>query len=144
MRKESVNKNLYYNILILSVRPAIDSAPGHHTDLRPVSLEPVWPEEVRRKKFSRKVTSGQNNEQIVTRLMLFYRKILSYIIAVLFWTGHCLYRNITSIISRFSVSEKLIQLKIICFKINPKLHLLINNMHKAFPFYLRKKLEKII
>ncbi len=23
---------------------AIDSAPGYHTDVRPVSLDPVWPE----------------------------------------------------------------------------------------------------
>ncbi len=36
--------HLYYNILILSVCTAIDSAPGYHTDMRPVSLDPVWPE----------------------------------------------------------------------------------------------------
>ncbi len=28
------------------VWPAIDSAPGGHTDMRPVSLEPVWLEEI--------------------------------------------------------------------------------------------------
>ncbi len=35
---------MIYNTLILCIWPAIASAPGGHTNLRPVSLEPVWPE----------------------------------------------------------------------------------------------------
>jgi hypothetical protein len=34
----------------LCVWPAIDSAPGHHTDMKSVSLEPVEPEGVQREK----------------------------------------------------------------------------------------------
>jgi hypothetical protein len=43
--KASIFCNLYYYILILcvcmSVRPFINSAPGHDTNLKPVSLGPV-------------------------------------------------------------------------------------------------------
>jgi hypothetical protein len=46
------------NILILFVRPTIDSVPGHDIDIRPVSLEPVGPEGGQRGKFSKKVHSG--------------------------------------------------------------------------------------
>jgi hypothetical protein len=59
---ERVNFRVYYNILILCfvcvcvcvcvcVWSAIDSAPGHNTNMRLVSLGPVWPEGV---------TSGKN------------------------------------------------------------------------------------
>ncbi len=48
------SSNLYIIIskyVCLFVCTAIDSAPGSATDLRPVSLEPVWPEGVQREKF---------------------------------------------------------------------------------------------
>jgi hypothetical protein len=44
-----------YNIPILCAWPFIDSAPGHHTNMRLVSLEPVWQGGGHRiKKFSKK------------------------------------------------------------------------------------------
>jgi hypothetical protein len=80
-----------YNTQNLSfgVWPFIDSTPGGHTDLRPVSSEPVWPKGVHRKKISLKATSGQITEQNVTPLMLFYGKISLHIFAVLFERVHC-------------------------------------------------------
>jgi len=39
-----VNLYIQYNTHIPCVCPLIDSAPGHHTDMRSVSLEPVGPE----------------------------------------------------------------------------------------------------
>jgi hypothetical protein len=42
----------YYKILILCVSTAIDSAPGYHTNMRPVSLDSVSPEK-RAKIFSK-------------------------------------------------------------------------------------------
>jgi hypothetical protein len=53
-----ISKNIY-----LSVCTAIDSTPGSDTVLRPISLEPVWPEVCDVKKFSKKVTSGQIVEE---------------------------------------------------------------------------------
>jgi hypothetical protein len=39
-QKPSIN---ILSLFCLCVWPIIDSAPGGHTDLRPMSLEPVWP-----------------------------------------------------------------------------------------------------
>ncbi len=48
----------------LCVKLAIDSVPGGHTDMRPVSSESIEPEGVQsEKKIFRKVTSGQITEQ---------------------------------------------------------------------------------
>jgi hypothetical protein len=44
----------------MCVWPAIDSAPGGHRDLSPVSLDPVWPEGVPlRKNFHKKWTVAE-------------------------------------------------------------------------------------
>ncbi len=51
--------------------PFIGSTPGGHTDLRPISSEPVWPKGVQQKKFAKKAASDQIIEQNVTLLMLF-------------------------------------------------------------------------
>jgi hypothetical protein len=51
----SLSWNLYNNILILCMWPFIDSAPGHHTDMRLISLEAVWQGRGHRiKNFSKK------------------------------------------------------------------------------------------
>ncbi len=77
--KKNVPNLLFYNILILCVCvcvwPAIDSAPGHHTDMRPVSLEPVWPEGVSSEKiFLEKWPVAKLSNKNVMSLMLFYGK----------------------------------------------------------------------
>ncbi len=71
------SNNLYYNILILCVWLAIDSAPGHDRDMRSVSLELVGPEGVHCENFFpekssvAKLPKGKKGP-----LMLFYGKIL--------------------------------------------------------------------
>jgi hypothetical protein len=47
----------------MCVWPAKDSAPEHHTNSRPVSLEPVWLEAVQSQIFFRKVTGGRVSEK---------------------------------------------------------------------------------
>jgi hypothetical protein len=88
-----VKQNLYYNIVILCVCvcvwQAIDSVPGGHTDIRPVSLEPVGPEGVQREKiFPEKWPVVKLPNKYLMPLLLFYGKIFSYIyIFRQFWTG---------------------------------------------------------
>jgi hypothetical protein len=54
---------------------AIGSAPGHQRDLRPVSLEPVWPEvETFEKNFAEKWPVDKLSKWNVKPLMLFYGK----------------------------------------------------------------------
>ncbi len=55
---------LYYNILILCVWPPFCSTLWHDKNSRPVSLEPVWPEEYPWKKIFRKVTNDQITEKM--------------------------------------------------------------------------------
>jgi hypothetical protein len=61
---EWIIKSLAIYIIIslfcMCVWPAIDSAPGGHRDLSPVSLDPVWPEGVPlRKNFHKKWTVAE-------------------------------------------------------------------------------------
>ncbi len=56
---------------------SIGSAPGHDTDLRPVSLEPAWPEPANlRKKFPEKWPVAKSRGKKFTTVMLFYGKNL--------------------------------------------------------------------
>ncbi len=90
--------NLYYNILILCVCvcvwPAIDSAPGHHTDTRPVSLEPVGLESVQREKFlpSKWPLAKLSNENVLP-LMLLNGKFFYIYFCRSFWVGPLLVNN---------------------------------------------------
>jgi hypothetical protein len=90
---QQLSQNLYYNILILSVCSAIDSAPGYHryhTNMRPVSLNPVWPERwTYEKNFLEKWPVAEIPKKEFSPLMLFNGKILLYIFAVLFERTHC-------------------------------------------------------
>jgi hypothetical protein len=51
---------LYYNILILSLCTATDSASGYHTNMRPVSLNLVWSERGHRTKIVSKSDQWPN------------------------------------------------------------------------------------
>jgi hypothetical protein len=77
-----ISLSIYYNNLSLfcpSVWPVIDSAPEHHTDLRLVPLEPVWLKSAqRKKKFARKMTSGQITEQKVKPIIICCENFLLY------------------------------------------------------------------
>ncbi len=71
--------NLYNNILILfvcfCVWPAVDSAPRGHTDLRPVSLESIWPEGLQDGQiFFEKLPVAELLKKKFTLPMLFYGK----------------------------------------------------------------------
>jgi hypothetical protein len=79
-------KNLYYNIQkCLSVCPAINSAPGHDRDMRPVSLEPEGPDGVQREQnFTEKWPVAELPKIEFTPLMLFYGKNLLRIFSVHF------------------------------------------------------------
>jgi hypothetical protein len=68
---------LCYITRILPVWHSIDSAPGLDTDLRPVSLEPAWPEPaLLGKNFPEKWPVAKLPKKNYMPLMLFYDKIL--------------------------------------------------------------------
>jgi hypothetical protein len=77
-----------YNILILCwgvLWPAIDSAPGGHTDMRPVSLKPEWPGEgTQGKKFCERwpVAKWPQKHYAINAFLM--AKFLLYIFAVLY------------------------------------------------------------
>jgi hypothetical protein len=65
--------SLFCLFVCVCVKPAIDSAPGGHTDMRPVSLEPVWPGEVPSGEiFFKKWPVAELPKKKVKPLMLFY------------------------------------------------------------------------
>ncbi len=62
---------------IVHAWPAINSAPGHHTDMRLVSLELVWPEGVPPdKNFLEELPVAKLSNKNVMPLMLFYGKFV--------------------------------------------------------------------
>jgi hypothetical protein len=64
----------------MSVCAAIDSAHGSATVMRPVSLEPAGPEDVRRQKnFPEKWPVAELPKKKVIPLMIFYGKFFLYI-----------------------------------------------------------------
>jgi hypothetical protein len=64
--------SLFCLCLCVFVWPAIDLAPGGHTDMRPVSLEPVWPGGVPLGEiFFEKWPVAELPKKKVTPLMLF-------------------------------------------------------------------------
>ncbi len=77
--------NLVIYILIYNTQNLSVGVTGHwlalryETNSKPVSLDPVWPDECHLKKLPRKVTSGQITKQNAIPLMLFYGKYLFWI-----------------------------------------------------------------
>ncbi len=84
-------------ILYPSVWPAMDSASGDHTDMRPVSVEPVELGAVQsEKKFSWKVTNGG-----VTKEKIYSNTFLKEVFA---FNNATLLRGYTGIIFSFSLN----------------------------------------
>jgi hypothetical protein len=81
---------IYIIISLFCVWPAIDSVPGGHVDMRPVSLEPVGPEGVQREKnFPEKWPVAKLPNKNIMPIMLFNGKIYIYIyICVHFEQAH--------------------------------------------------------
>jgi hypothetical protein len=66
-------------ILCVCVWHSIGSAPGRDTDLRPVSLEPAWPEPaILGKNFPEKWPVAKSRGKKFTTVMLFYGKNLAH------------------------------------------------------------------
>jgi hypothetical protein len=62
---------------------SIGSAPGRDTDLRPVSLEPAWPEPaILGKNFPEKWPVAKSRGKKFTTVMLFYGKNLAHFVFI--------------------------------------------------------------